>query len=172
MANQSAKRIVQENAARLAAMDKVYLAVNGIYLFVRFVLQYSSINWTESIAYFLTLALESFIYFTLYQSSRPRYDPGGVLLDPGADLSQPGLISYMFDFIYISWAVHLLSLVAKWAWFLYAAIPIYMLYVFGPYIRQLLMSQSGDAPSAEESEKEKKRREKKERKQQRVKYMR
>ncbi|KAI8326113.1 DUF788-domain-containing protein [Martensiomyces pterosporus] len=171
MANQSAKRIVQENAARMATMDKVYLAVNGLYLFVRFVLQYQSTNWTESIMYFLSLALESFIYLNLYKTSRPRYDPGGVLLDAGTDLSQPGLISYMFDFIYISWAVHLLSLVTKWAWVLYVVIPVYMLYAFGPYIRQFLASQGEAEPSAEEKEKERKRREKKERKQQRARYV-
>ncbi|KAJ1931561.1 hypothetical protein EC988_009747, partial [Linderina pennispora] len=123
----------------MAKMDKVYLLVNGLYIVVRFFFQYSSINWTESIMYFLSLALESFLYVNLYQASRPRYDASGVLMDAGTDLGQPGLVSYMFDFIYISWATHVLSLATKWAWGLYMVIPAYAAVVFGPYVRDFLL---------------------------------
>ncbi|KAJ2488908.1 hypothetical protein IWW37_004445 [Coemansia sp. RSA 2050] len=158
-------------------MDKAYLAVNALYIIVRFILQYRSINWTEAILYLVTVVIESFLYLNLYKVSRPRYDPGGILIDSGTDLSQPGLVSYMFDFIYVSWLVHLLSLLTKWAWCLYLAIPVYLAYAFGPYILQLIRSQSGTAATepataAGSSDKDKKRQEKKERKQQRVKYSR
>ncbi|KAJ2796672.1 hypothetical protein FBU31_006731 [Coemansia sp. 'formosensis'] len=164
----------------MAVVDKAYLAVNAIYIIVRFILQYRSINWTETILYLVTVVIESFLYLNLYKVSRPRYDPGGILIDSGTDLSQPGLVSYMFDYIYVSWLVHLLSLLTKWAWTLYLAIPVYLAYAFGPYVLQFIRSQSGaasagpaDAAAAEgDSEKDKKRQEKKERKQQRVKYSR
>ncbi|KAJ2000352.1 hypothetical protein GGI04_004189, partial [Coemansia thaxteri] len=94
----------------MALIDKAYLLVNGVYVFVRFVLQFRSVNWTESIMYLISVVIESFLYINLYKVSRPRYDPGGILVDAGTDLSQPGLVSYMFDFIYVSWIVHLLSL--------------------------------------------------------------
>ncbi|KAJ2053241.1 hypothetical protein GGI03_000564 [Coemansia sp. RSA 2337] len=164
----------------MAIIDKAYLAINALYILVRFVLQYRSINWTETILYLATVAIESFLYLNLYKVSRPRYDPGGILIDSGTDLSQPGLVSYMFDYIYVSWLVHLLSLLTKWAWCLYLAIPVYLAYAFGPYVLQFIRSQSGtaaagpaSAAAAEgDSEKDKKRQEKKERKQQRVKYSR
>ncbi|KAJ1942100.1 hypothetical protein FBU59_003300, partial [Linderina macrospora] len=116
----------------------------------------------------------SFLYLNLYKVSQPRYDAGGNLMDAGTDLSQPGLVSYMFDFIYISWATHVLSLVTKWAWGLYMVIPAYAAVVFGPYVRDFLMPQgTGEAASKEdETEQERKRREKKERKKNRVKYVR
>ncbi|KAJ1815522.1 hypothetical protein LPJ60_005685 [Coemansia sp. RSA 2675] len=161
----------------MAIVDKAYLAVNALYIIIRFVFQYRSINWTETILYLVTVVVESFLYLNLYKVSRPRYDPGGILIDSGTDLSQPGLVSYMFDYIYVSWLVHLLSLLTKWAWCLYLAIPVYLAYAFGPYILQFIRSQSGTAATepaaaAGDSEKDKKRQEKKERKQQRVKYSR
>ncbi|KAJ1894928.1 hypothetical protein LPJ66_004888 [Kickxella alabastrina] len=179
MANQSAKRITQENAARLAILSKLLLGINGFYLFVRIILQYKSLTWSEAIMYLGSVALEVFLYTNLQHVSRPRYDPGGVLIDSGTDLSQPGLVSYMFDYIYISWFVHLLSLATRWAWFLYLTIPVYLGYMLFPYIRQFLgssLGQQGGNPeekvSEEDAAKEKKRKEKKERKQQRVKYSR
>ncbi|KAJ2742326.1 hypothetical protein GGI20_004569 [Coemansia sp. BCRC 34301] len=180
MANQSAKRIAQENAARLAVIDKAYMFVNIVYILVRFVLQYKSINWTETVLYLVTVGIESFLYVNLYKVSRPRYDPGGVLIDSGTDLGQAGVVSYMFDYIYVSWLVHLLSLLTKWAWALYLAIPVYLAYAFGPYIMQFIRSQTSPGGNGQQeasakevnAEKEKKRQEKKERKQQRVKYSR
>ncbi|KAJ2744388.1 hypothetical protein H4S06_005452, partial [Coemansia sp. BCRC 34490] len=177
-ANQSAKRIVQENAARISVLQKVYIGVNLVYVVVRFLLQYSSLGWKEFLVYAATFGLETFIYVNLYQVSRPRYDPGGILVDAGTDLSQPGLVSYMFDYLYVSWFVHLLSLATRWAWLLYLAIPIYLAVTFGPYLRQFIPSLSGQqggggGDEAQLSEKERKKREKKERKKQqpRVKYV-
>ncbi|KAJ2608050.1 hypothetical protein H4S08_004601 [Coemansia sp. RSA 1365] len=118
------------------------------------------------------------LYMNLRQMAQPRYDSGGILVDSGTDLKQPGLVSYMFDYVYISWFVHVLSLFTKWAWMVYLAIPAYFVYVAAPYIRQLISSQGssagnqGEQQSAEDEAREKKRREKKERKQQRVKYVR
>ncbi|KAJ1722982.1 hypothetical protein LPJ53_002648 [Coemansia erecta] len=178
MANQSAKRIAQENAARLALMKKLFLGVNGFYLAVRLLFQYSSLTWGTILLYLLTFSLELALYRSLHTTSRPRYDSSGILVDAGTDLSQPGLVSYMFDYIYISWFVHLLSLVTRWAWWLYLAIPVYLAVAFGPYVMQFLGIGQGTGKQEEQSmteedaAKEKKRREKKERKQQRVKYAR
>ncbi|KAJ2158166.1 hypothetical protein GGF46_003973 [Coemansia sp. RSA 552] len=174
MANQSAKRIAQANASRLAVLNKVFLGVNGFYLVIRFVLQYGSLGWKEALMYLATVGLECMLYLNLYKMSQPRYDPGGVLVDAGTDLNQPGLVSYMFDYIYISWFVHSLSLVTRWAWMLYLAIPVYLLVNFWPYARQFLMPGGNEEPTKnpEELAREKKRQEKKERKQKRTKYVR
>ncbi|KAJ1875975.1 hypothetical protein LPJ55_000155 [Coemansia sp. RSA 990] len=171
MANQSAKRIAQQNALRISTLNKVLVGVNAFYLFVRVVLQFGSLNWTEAFTYVVTAGIEVLLYMNLYQISRPRYDPGGILVSAGTDLSQPGLVSYMFDYIYITWFVHLLSLLTKWAWALYLSIPLYLLVLAAPYIRQYMAKPQEPAQRPEDAAKELKRREKKERKQ-RTKYVR
>ncbi|KAJ1807755.1 hypothetical protein LPJ77_002813 [Coemansia sp. RSA 2523] len=174
MANQSAKRVTQQNAQRMSLLSKLFIGINAFYIFIRVVFQYRSLSWTGSIMYLATAGVETLLYMNLYSVSRPRYDPGGVLVSSGTDLSQPGLVSYMFDYIYISWFVHVLSLLTKWAWALYFVIPVYVGVLAAPYVKQFLGSRSSSkpAPSAEDEAKEKKRREKKERKQQRAKYVR
>ncbi|KAJ2776773.1 hypothetical protein GGI15_004740 [Coemansia interrupta] len=179
MAKQSAKRIAQENAARLALMSKLLVGVNGFYLVIRLFFQYSTLGWGETLMYLVTLLIELLLYRSLYMTSRPRYDTTGALVDAGTDLSQPGLVSYMFDYIYISWFVHLLSLVTRWAWMVYLAIPAYLAVAFGPSAMRFLGIGQGSGGRQEQGEvteedaaREKKRREKKERKQQRVKYAR
>ncbi|KAJ1876892.1 hypothetical protein H4R99_003245 [Coemansia sp. RSA 1722] len=176
MANQSAKRIVQQNATRLAMLQKLFLGINVFYLFISFVFQRSSQSWTGIFFYIGKLVIEVFLLSSLQNSARPRYDPGGALADPGTDLGQPGLVQYMFDYLYIMWFVRLLSLVTKWASVVYLVIPAYLIYAFGPYVKQFLgmngaaKTEKGDAEQDEA--KLKKRQEKKERKQQRVRYAR
>jgi len=58
---------------------------------------------------------------------RPRYQEGQ-LLRAGADLNQAGVTEYMFDIIYISWFVLVLSVVTNLAWFLYLSVPAYAVY--------------------------------------------
>lgn len=58
----------------------------------------------------------------------------------GDDLSLPGMTAYMFDFVYITWFVHVgVALVSRRFWWTYAVIPMYLSYlfyknVFVPYI--------------------------------------
>ncbi|KAJ2717025.1 hypothetical protein H4R19_000280 [Coemansia spiralis] len=195
MANQSAKRIAQENAARLAVLSKAALAVNGIYLVVRVLLQRGSLGWGEALLYLVTAGAEALVIRHFYQMAQARYSggvlvdagadlsaqglTGGVLVDAGADLSAQGLTSYMFDYVYVAWLAHLLSLVTKWAWALFLVIPAYAAYHLLPYIRPLLLPKAAAAadnasaaPSAADEAKDKKRREKKERQRQRVRYAR
>ncbi|KAJ1728618.1 hypothetical protein LPJ61_003943 [Coemansia biformis] len=175
MANQSAKRISQSNAARLAALSKGALAVNSVYLVVRVLFQRGSLSWTEAMLYLATTVIEVLVIRNFHSMAQPRYD-GGVLVDAGADLSSSGLTSYLFDYVYISWLAHLLSLATKWAWALYLVIPAYAAYYLLPYVRQFLLPKRADessaAATAADEAKEKKRREKKERQRQRVKYVR
>ncbi|KAI9501104.1 hypothetical protein GGI25_006080 [Coemansia spiralis] len=165
MANQSAKRIVQENASRISLLRKLLVSINLFYLTVRTL---QGLVWTELAMYLVTLGLEFLVYTKLCEFAQAKYDPGNVLVDPGTDLAQPGLVSYMFDYLYVSWLVHLLSLMTRWAWLLYLSIPIYLVVRFGPQLRQMLM------PHREEPEKEEdpKKREKRERKKQKVRYVR
>ncbi|KAJ2780160.1 hypothetical protein H4R18_003608 [Coemansia javaensis] len=187
MANQSAKRITQANAARLSAVTRGALAVNAVYLLVRVVLQRSSssssLGWGEAVLYLATAGAEALVIRNFYAMARPRHNSGGVVVDAGADLGAPGLTSYMFDYVYISWFVHLLSLATRWAWAVYLVIPGYVAYYALPYLRQFMLpSADGSAkPSAttaaaaaadDAAAKERKRQEKKDRKRQRVKYVR
>ncbi|KAJ2773644.1 hypothetical protein IWQ56_000909 [Coemansia nantahalensis] len=177
MANQSAKRIAHENAARLATLSKAAAAVNGVYLVVRVLLQRGSLGWGELLLYVATAGAEAAVIRNFYSMAQPRYS-NGVLVDAGADLSTAGLTSYMFDYVYIAWAAHLLSLATRWAWALFLVIPAYAAYYLLPYVRQFLLparpgqGSAPAAPSAADEAKEKKRQEKKERQRQRVRYAR
>ncbi|PVU98312.1 hypothetical protein BB559_001682 [Furculomyces boomerangus] len=171
MANASAKKIVAGNSAKIQRMDKTYMTINGVYIFFTFILGWSTLSYKVVIAYFITLALESFLYIQLYKISQPRFDSAGNLLSPGDDLTSPGLISYMFDIIYVTWATHLLSLFHIYAWWLYSVIPIYIGYAFGPKAFAFLRSFSGGS-SSESPPTKSKRMEKMEKRQNKIKYSR
>ncbi|OLY85798.1 Meiotically up-regulated gene 69 protein [Smittium mucronatum] len=143
-------------------MDMMFMVVNGIYLLFRFGFGYSGLTWRTILAYGVTLTVESFFYVQLYKISQPKFDSKGLLLSSGEDLSSAGLISYMFDFIYITWAIHLLSLVVSFAWWFYLSIPIYFVYMFGGKVLSLFKMSSSD--QTQEPSKSK-RREKLEKKQ-------
>ncbi|KAJ2855856.1 hypothetical protein FB639_006181, partial [Coemansia asiatica] len=138
MANQSAKRIVQQNATRLDTLKKLFLGINAFYLLTTLLFQRSSLTWTTILGYILKVTIESLLFISLRNSARPRYDPGGTLVDSGTDLGQPGLVQYMFDYLYVMWFVRILGLVTRWAWIVYLVFPAYLVYAFGPQIAQLL----------------------------------
>ncbi|PVV01106.1 hypothetical protein BB560_004488, partial [Smittium megazygosporum] len=165
MANASAKKTIVSNSAKIKRMDKMYLAVNCLYVLFRFIIFYSSLSWKIAVCYFITLAIESYIYVQIYRISQPKFDNDGKLISSGVDLSQPGLISYMFDVIYITWMVHLLSLITVYAWFLYLSIPIYILYEFGGKFISLIKNKS---PEESEQPKKSKRMEKMEKRKSKV----
>ncbi|KAJ1930338.1 hypothetical protein IWQ60_000359 [Tieghemiomyces parasiticus] len=56
---------------------------------------------------------------------QPTYGPAGEVLAAGEDLSTSGLTSFMFDILYVTWFVHLGSLVSRYFWYFYLVIPGY-----------------------------------------------
>jgi hypothetical protein len=62
--------------------------------------------------------------------SRPSFDQAGTLVDAGVELNGNNLSSYIFDIVYIGWAVTLLDLLTTYAWYIYFVVPAYALYRF------------------------------------------
>ncbi|PVU97363.1 hypothetical protein BB561_000570 [Smittium simulii] len=171
MANASAKKTVVSNSAKIKRMDKMYLIVNGIYILFRFIVFYSSLSWKLVLGYLFTLTIESYIYIQLYRISQPKFDLQENLLSSGQDLSAPGLVSYMFDIIYVTWITHILSLFTNYAWWIYSAIPLYMIYTLGGKLIALLKYRNSNSNSAQPPTKSN-RSEKMEKRKTKVKYAR
>jgi len=70
--------------------------------------------------YIITTALSTFVQVQLELVGRPQYDQKGQVIQSGSDLGQGGLTEYMWDFIYVTWAIQLLvAFTTTWAWYLY-----------------------------------------------------
>lgn len=91
MANQSAKRIKEQNATIKKSHSIAYFVVILIYSFFRIYLNYETFEKFHT--FWFTII--NFTTFALYAQ-----------LKSGVDLSQEGgLISFYFDVLYISWFV-------------------------------------------------------------------
>ena len=61
---------------------------------------------------------------------RPEYSHDGFLRRPGQDLDAKGLTEYMWDVVYWTWINTLLVIIfGNGAWWLYAVVPIYTIYL-------------------------------------------
>jgi Trk-type K+ transport system membrane component len=75
-------------------------------------------------AYALTTVIALFIFRQLYTMAQPIYTSNGEISDGGFDLSSPGLAQYMFDVVYITWFVHLFTILSDYFWFFYLVVRI------------------------------------------------
>lgn len=72
-------------------------------------------GWTSIIVYFvINAAALAFFYI----SSRPKFDASGSLLNSGQDLSQKGIMDYVWDFLYVTWFCQVATLYSAWLWLL------------------------------------------------------
>ena len=92
-----------------------------MYVAVRFGWQFASVTWTHALAYGATLMLSLYVLAQLYSAAQPTFQ-NNQLVSAGTDLKGEGVVQYMFDLIYVTWATHLLSLVTDYAWFLYLTV--------------------------------------------------
>ncbi|RKP15230.1 hypothetical protein BJ684DRAFT_7327, partial [Piptocephalis cylindrospora] len=114
-ANSSAKRQAQANAYALRNLQIGLLVVNLTYIVVRIGLYRPTFSFWHLLVYSLTSGLTALFY--------------RILASPGNDLYGPGLTSYMFDVIYVTWFVHLgVALISDSFWWFYLAIPAFATY--------------------------------------------
>lgn len=72
-------------------------------------------GWLSIIVYFvLNVAVLGFFYV----SAAPKYDASGALISSGQDLSQKGLMDFLWDFIYVTWFCEVVTLFSAWLWLL------------------------------------------------------
>ncbi|KAJ1973764.1 hypothetical protein H4R35_003944 [Dimargaris xerosporica] len=165
MAKNADKKLAAENAKTLQWLTRAFFGVNSVYVFIQFVLGYGSVAWSTTIAYTVTFVISLIIYWQLMSMGKARYNPQGDLISGGEDLRMAGLTSYMFDILYITWLVHLGSLVSSYFWYLYWLIPGFLVYKVGgyavPLLRGLLGSSSSAPPAQSNSAKKREKRQSK-----------
>ena len=119
MANESAKKLVKRNAT---IIRNALLFAGGFFFAHLAGAWYLDRSWWPTFI-FLVLNIGVLGFFKI--SSTPKYDEAGNLANPGSDLSQKGLMDFMWDFIYVTWACQLLTVATVWAWLLMLVMPIY-----------------------------------------------
>jgi hypothetical protein len=123
------KKQAAANKAALRQLQIGSLLAHGIFLVFRLLLQRASITQGLLVVYALVTIGSVFLQWQLESMGRPKYDPATrTLVRSGLDLHQTGVTEYMFDMIYITWFVLLLSVVTDLAWFVYLVIPVYAVY--------------------------------------------
>lgn len=70
-----------------------------------------------------------YIQWHFEKNSRPRYAPNGDLARAGDDLSQPGVMEYLWDVVYVTWGcLVVVSIFGEKGWWLWVTIPAYAVY--------------------------------------------
>ena len=174
MAGDSAKKILQRNAKRVSFLHKLVSVSFLQHVLVRFVWQFGSSQahpiWKIHTFFWSLTCL--FCYRSLLKHSKPTYDVHTKeLIDPGADLSQPGLTQYYYDCVYVTCAsMWLSSFVSDRFWYLTYFVPVYGAYALwgyvGPYVKNFRSNNKNDSTEERESKHEKRMRERRERRQQ------
>ncbi|CAL5018791.1 unnamed protein product [Urochloa decumbens] len=132
MAKQGAKKTKEENKKRLDLLLRIILISNAIYIVARMAIMHSSFTWKHWIGLMLTSAAYFFPYQQLASMAKPVYSDNGELLDGGFDLSTGGVCEYMYDVIYITIFVQLMSIISEKFWWTYLVIPAFAGYkIFG-----------------------------------------
>jgi len=125
MAQKARKDRAKSNVAALNNLHMGSLAVNLLFLLFFFTFK------SRSIVTWFIFSLPSFLcQFALEKTGRPNVDPNtGAVKSAGEDLAAPGLTEYMWDVIWVTWAVEVLVLFfGNWVWVLWAVVPAYGAY--------------------------------------------
>ncbi|KAK3322585.1 hypothetical protein B0H66DRAFT_602022 [Apodospora peruviana] len=125
MAQKARKDRAKSNAVALNNLHIGSLAVNGFFLLFCFIFK------SRSLLYWFILSLPSFLcQFALERTGRPSFDPNtGAVKSSGEDLAAQGLTEYMFDVIWVTWAVAVFVVfLGNWAWLFWAIVPAYGAY--------------------------------------------
>lgn len=140
MANQSAKKRVEDNRKRISLLFYIILGSAGAHILIRLILlRGSATRWTYITA-LGSLGTQLFLFSSLrsmasmcieeclmrlmccltpsLQHAAPTYSMRGELLDGGVDLKMAGVCEYMQDIIYLLALAQLLGMLTSWAWLL------------------------------------------------------
>ncbi|KAH9978014.1 DUF788-domain-containing protein [Lactifluus volemus] len=152
MANASAKRIASQNEAAIKNMLYGHVLSNLLPLLIRILFQWQDFQPSKKAItfYCLTLALSQFLYQYLKKTGTPKRDPTGNLVSPGDDLNHPGMTEWIFDILYISWFAQVGSaILGEWFWWIYLAIPIFVIYKLWNTLSPMLFGRSSSVAEGE-----------------------
>jgi len=147
MANASAKRIAQENAATIKNMKLGMLGAGLLSVLFRLLFRKGSLSPTKLSLWLLVVSNVPSIFLSRYLAriGSPRRDPTtGTLISAGEDLGRPGIIEWAFDVIYVTWACQIGSgALGEWFWWLYLVIPLYAVYkLWSSVVSPMLLGRS------------------------------
>eukprot|EP00123_Amoebidium_parasiticum_P000344 comp10823_c0_seq1/m.5454 comp10823_c0_seq1/g.5454 ORF comp10823_c0_seq1/g.5454 comp10823_c0_seq1/m.5454 type:complete len:169 (-) comp10823_c0_seq1:14-520(-) len=128
MANKSNKKTLDANKKFLSTHLYALVAVLGFYILGRFVWAYGTVTTWTYVQLVLSSCCEVALYLQFRSIATPAYGPTGELLHGGDDLTNPGLIEYMRDVLYVTMACQVLAVFSDSAWWLWAVIPVFALY--------------------------------------------
>ncbi|GAA94576.1 uncharacterized protein L969DRAFT_91016 [Mixia osmundae IAM 14324] len=151
MARGASKRVGSENQQAVRNLQIGTLVSNGV-IIVTLLLRPSTRSAWSLFRYAITSGIALFLWRQLAGMGTPRYSAAGTLISPGEDLGQAGLTAYMFDIIWVTWAVHIGALLTSKIWYLYLLIPAYVTYRLGSFVlpRLLQYLSSASTPAAEQ----------------------
>ncbi len=102
MANQGAKKRLDENRKKLSTLRLAIAAGLLIYTAVRMVVRQGYTNKWHYIGLGATGMLEAFAYSAIAKFAEPEFNEKGEVVYGGADLSMGGMCAYWHDLLYIS----------------------------------------------------------------------
>ncbi|RKP20506.1 DUF788-domain-containing protein [Rozella allomycis CSF55] len=145
MAKGSAKKTVQENEKTVVFLKKGFILANALHIFFRFIVFYSSLKFSHVVLYSVTGSIGLILFYQLKSMAKPEYNSKGDILHGGYNLNDDGLVQYMFDVIYVTWFVHVTTILHDNFWYFYLLIPTYAIYAIvtklGPYLRSASLTE-------------------------------
>ncbi|KAJ7068058.1 hypothetical protein C8F01DRAFT_588919 [Mycena amicta] len=160
MANASAKRIANQNEATVKVLKLGMLLPTILSLILRVFLRRTSLppSKTSFFLYTVTFLPAFFLSNYLIKIGTTRRDPTtGTLISYGEDLSQPGVMEWCFDVLYITWTCQIGSgAFGEWFWWLYMVIPLYAVFkLWTSVISPMVLGRSSSTTSTPEETAEK-----------------
>ncbi|CUM66339.1 uncharacterized protein PRCAT00004002001 [Priceomyces carsonii] len=156
MAAQSSKKLATRNSEILQTTHLVSIAINAVSLLAVLILKRPS----SSKPYILLSIPALILQYVLEKNGRPvysidAYSNNKKLVKSGDDISRSGLYEYMFDVLYITWAIDILMTVfgTNKVWWLFSIIPGFAVYTVAqfalPYFKKSKEPPSEDATPSE-----------------------
>ncbi|KAL5530640.1 hypothetical protein ACEPAF_6898 [Sanghuangporus sanghuang] len=151
MANAAAKKSAAQSEKALKNLKYGMVISNALSILLRLLRSRGIFSLPFGIVYILLVLsyfVEVFIFYFLLKSGTPVRDAkGNVVRPPSVELANPGYFcEWLFDVLYITWACQIGSaLISEYVWWLYIAIPGYVIYKVGPMAYGFL--KPGGAPA-------------------------
>ncbi|KAI9672614.1 MAG: hypothetical protein M1831_000049 [Alyxoria varia] len=129
MARKAAKQTARRNTEILNRTHVVAFVVNVFYLLLRALIFRDSFTRKSLLLYVCFTAPALAIEAVFERNGRPKYN-GNDLGRSGDDLEASGITEWLWDVLYWTWGCIIVTgVVGDWAWWLYAVVPLYSLWL-------------------------------------------
>ncbi|KAF7301474.1 hypothetical protein MIND_00712800 [Mycena indigotica] len=154
MANAAAKKIASQNEATVKTLKLGMLLPTILSLILRFLFRRSSLPPSKGSLFLYTATFFPAFFLSNYliKIGTTRRDPTtGTLISFGEDLSQPGVIEWCFDVLYITCKSRLCQIgsgaFGEWFWWFYMVIPLYAIFkLWTSFISPMVFGRSSAPP--------------------------